>query len=79
MEFHKDTCVKMEKPMNSIKQAINYPKQKKKEENRNKLNEKKIFGFESILQKKERSGRKKKKKKKNGKKGKGFIKVKKAY
>lgn len=63
MDYHKDTCVKLEKEPNSIQQAINYPKNKKKEENRNKINEKKIFGFESVYQNK--------KKKLKGVKGKG--------
>ena len=45
MDFHRETCIKYEPIVDSIKQAMNYPKQKKREENRNKINEKKDFWF----------------------------------
>jgi len=73
MNFHKETCIRYEEPVSSIQKAINYPKKKKKEENKNKINEKKIFGFESVKSKKVKGvkairskkpkGKKKKKKK----------------
>ena len=66
MDFHRETCIKYEPIVDSIKQAMNYPKQKKREENRNKINEKKIFGFESVKKKvnvKKKKAKKVKKKK----------------